>query len=113
MMEANFRYKLSLEDYAKMCHGSLSTFKRDFRRQFDDTPGRWLQKRRRDFAAVLLRSTEWTVSRIVFESGFEDLSHFSRTFKTQFSASPSAFRKSGNGPDLPSQTFEPVSKTHL
>jgi AraC-like DNA-binding protein len=93
IMEANFRFNLSLDEYAALCHRSLSSFKRDFRRQFQDSPGRWLLHRRLDHAAALLRNTEASVTEIVFESGFEDVTHFSRTFKERFQLSPTAYRQ--------------------
>src|SRR5262249_58738149 len=39
IMEANYRYNLSLDEYAKLCHRSLSSFKRQFRVQFRASPG--------------------------------------------------------------------------
>jgi len=40
IMEANFRYNLSLEEYAKLCHHRLSSFKRDFQTHFQEAPGK-------------------------------------------------------------------------
>jgi AraC-like DNA-binding protein len=92
IMEENYRYNLSLNEFATLCHRSVSSFKRDFRKQFGDTPGKWLLKKRLEYAAVLLRNNTMNISQIAFESGFEDLSHFSRAFKNQFSVPPSEFR---------------------
>lgn len=92
IMESNFRYNLSLENYAELCHRSLSSFKRDFQKQYNLTPGRWLLNKRLEYSAVLLRNNHMNISQIVFESGFEDLSHFSRAFKEKFGLSPSQFR---------------------
>jgi len=94
IMEANFRFNLSLEEYAKLCHRSLSSFKRDFQESFQESPGKWLLRKRLDYAAAQLRHSKLNVTEIAFESGFEDVSHFSRVFKEQFNASPLAFRKS-------------------
>ena len=92
-MEANYRYRLSLEQFAKLCHRSLSSFKRDFRKHFDEPPGRWLLHRRLDYAAALIRSSpEKTITDVVFDSGFEDVSHFSRTFRERFEMSPTEYR---------------------
>jgi AraC-like DNA-binding protein len=92
IMENNFACNLSMEAFARMCHRSLSSFKRDFRKHFGETPGRWLLNRRLEYATELLRSAGKSVTQIAFESGFEDVSHFSRAFKGRYGQSPSQFR---------------------
>jgi AraC family transcriptional regulator, exoenzyme S synthesis regulatory protein ExsA len=93
IMENNFRYNLSLENYAELCHRSLSSFKRDFQKQYNESPGKWLLNKRLEYSAVLIRNNNTSISQIVFESGFEDLSHFSRAFKSKFNVSPTQFRQ--------------------
>ena len=93
IMETNFRHNLSLEEYARMCHRSLSTFKRDFQAHFQEAPGKWLLRKRVEYSAALLRSSRLNVTEIAYDSGFEDVSHFSRVFKKQLGASPVAYRK--------------------
>jgi len=92
IMESNFRFNLSLENFAELCHKSLSSFKREFQKQYNETPGRWLLNKRLEYSAVLLKNNHLNISQIVFESGFEDLSHFSRAFKSRFGVSPTQFR---------------------
>ncbi|HTY89207.1 MAG TPA: AraC family transcriptional regulator [Candidatus Acidoferrum sp.] len=93
IMEANFRFNLSLEEFAKLSHRSLSSFKRDFQTAFQEAPGKWLLRKRLDYSAALLRTSRMNVTEIAFESGFEDVSHFSRVFKERFGASPLAYRQ--------------------
>ncbi len=93
IMEANFRYNLSLEEYAKLCHRSLSSFKRDFQEHFQESPGKWLLQKRLDYSAALLRGSRMNVTEIAFESGFEDVSHFSRVFKERFDVPPQTYRE--------------------
>jgi AraC-like DNA-binding protein len=94
IMEANFRYNLSLEEYARLCHRSLSSFKREFQTIYHEPPGKWLLRKRLDLSAALLRNSARNVTDVAFDSGFEDVSHFSRAFKKQFGESPAAFKKS-------------------
>ncbi|MDZ7626371.1 MAG: AraC family transcriptional regulator [Ignavibacteriaceae bacterium] len=61
IMENNFRYNLSLENYAELCHRSLSSFKRDFQQQYNETPGKWLLNKRLDYSAVLLRNNHLNI----------------------------------------------------
>jgi AraC-like DNA-binding protein len=94
IMESNFRYRLSLEEFARLCHRSLSSFKRDFQKHFNEPPGRWLIQKRLDYAAALLLSAEdKNITDVVFDCGFEDVSHFSKAFKKRFGKSPSAYRE--------------------
>lgn len=96
IMEANFRFNLSLEEYAKLCHRSLSSFKREFQAEFKESPGKWLSQRRLEHAAKLLRQSPASVTEIAFDSGFEDVSHFSRVFKDRFGVPPIAFRQNSS-----------------
>ena len=93
IMEANFSYNLALEEFARLSHRSLSTFKRDFRRYYNQSPGKWLLHKRLEYSAVLLKNPERNVSQVALDCGFEDLSHFSRAFKEKFGISPASYRK--------------------
>jgi AraC family transcriptional regulator, exoenzyme S synthesis regulatory protein ExsA len=93
IMEANFSYNLSLEEFAKLSHRSLSTFKRDFHKIYRQSPGKWLLRKRLDYAAVLLKNPTFNVSQAALDCGFEDLSHFSRAFKDRFGESPARYRR--------------------
>jgi len=92
IMESNFRYNLSLENFAELCHRSLSSFKRDFQKQYNISPGKWLVNKRLEYSTVLLKNNQMNISQVVFDCGFEDLSHFSRAFKNRFGVSPTQFR---------------------
>ncbi|MEJ2113273.1 MAG: AraC family transcriptional regulator, partial [Flavobacteriaceae bacterium] len=93
IMETNFSFNLKLEEYAKLCHRSLSKFKRDFFNHYNTTPGKWLLNKRLDYAANLILNKSLNITQITFESGFEDVSHFSRVFKSKFGVSPSSYSK--------------------
>jgi AraC-like DNA-binding protein len=92
IMEENCCHNLSLEAFAKLCHRSLSAFKREFGQQYGVAPGRWLLDRRLERSAQLLTTTNLSVTDIVFECGFEQPSHFSRAFKTKYGRTPSEYR---------------------
>jgi AraC-like DNA-binding protein len=93
IMEANFCYNLALEEFARLSHRSLSTFKRDFRKHYNQSPGKWLLQKRLEYSAVLLKNPALNVSQVALDCGFEDLSHFSRAFKEKFGTSPANYRK--------------------
>ena len=93
VMEDNFYYNLSLEEYARLCGKSLSSFKRDFKKTFKNTPGRWLTQRRLQYARQLLMGSERNVTEVCYDSGFENPSHFTRVFRTAFGDSPLEYRR--------------------
>lgn len=93
IMEANFCYNLALKDFARLSHRSLSTFKRDFRKTYNQSPGKWLLQKRLEYSAVLLNNPAVNVSQVALDCGFEDLSHFSRAFKEKFGVSPAHYRR--------------------
>jgi len=88
-MEKNYHFNVQLERFAYLTGRSLSTFKRDFEKIFNDTPSRWLLKRRLQEAHYLLKEKHKTATEVYLDLGFEDLSHFSYSFKKQFGFSPS------------------------
>ena len=92
IMEDNFAFNLKLEEFAKLCNMSLSSFKRMFNSIFNTSPGKWLTQKRLDFAAHLLLTSDKTVGQIAFESGFEEPSSFIRVFKQKFNCTPLRYR---------------------
>src|SRR5215203_6332308 len=84
VMEDNFCYNLPLQAFAQLCSRSLSAFKRDFEKQFNATPGKWLMEKRLKYSMHLLSNEGKTVTEAAFESGFESPSHFSRCFHQFF-----------------------------
>jgi AraC family transcriptional regulator, exoenzyme S synthesis regulatory protein ExsA len=94
LMNDNYRYNLKLEHFAKLTNRSLSAFKRDFLNTFHTTPGKWLlEKRLLNAKNLLINNRNKAISETAFESGFETLSHFSRSFKRRFGINPSSIKQ--------------------
>ncbi len=93
LMEENFYFNLRLEDFARICGRSLSSFKRDFRNHYQMSPGKWLTQRRLEHAHSLLMRTSKNVQEICYESGFENSSHFIRVFGQAYGSPPSQYRR--------------------
>ncbi len=87
-MNRNFRFNITLERFAFLTGRSLSSFKRDFFKTFNLTPGIWLTKKRLDEAYFLIHKQHQKPTEIYMDLGFEDLSHFSYAFKKQFGKAP-------------------------
>tara|TARA_R110002073_G_scaffold14998_1_gene60123 strand:+ start:45794 stop:46984 length:1191 start_codon:yes stop_codon:yes gene_type:complete len=88
----NFQYNLKAEEFAKLCGRSLSAFKRDFSKQFNTTPFKWLKTKRLEYAKTLLLENELNVNQICYESGFKNNSHFIQSFKEQFKLPPNQYK---------------------
>lgn len=93
VMEENYTYNLKLEEFARLSSRSLSAFKRDFQKHFNTTPGKWLMEKRLQYAYHLLHNENKTVSEASFESGFENTSHFSRSFRARFGFPPAQVKQ--------------------
>ena len=87
-MNKNFKFNVSIERFAYLTGRSLSSFKRDFQSTFNETPNKWLIKKRLEEAYFLLQKKGYRPSDIYLDLGFEDLSHFSFTFKKRFGHTP-------------------------
>jgi len=94
IMEEHFIFNLKLRDFAYLSGRSLATFKRDFMKSFNTSPGKWLKNKRLEYSKFLLETTELNIGEITLESGFENTSHFIRVFKEKYDHSPLKLRKS-------------------
>ena len=92
IVEAHIFSDLSSSDLAQLTNLSLSSFKREFRRVYNDTPANFTRNRRLEKAAELLAISDERVSDIAINTGFNDLSHFSKCFQEKYGYSPSVYR---------------------
>jgi AraC-like DNA-binding protein len=93
IMIDNYLYRLSQEDFAKLTHRSLSSFKRDFHETFGTSFNKWLIDMRLKYARVILLTTEESISEVSYRSGFDTTTHFIRCFKKQYGLPPQQFRQ--------------------
>lgn len=96
VMEANYTFNLAIEEFARIAQRSVTAFKREFHEYYLATPGKWLTQKRLEYAKILLDTSKKNVSEIADESGFENLTHFSRIFKEKYGLSPIYYRKKTN-----------------
>jgi AraC-like DNA-binding protein len=92
-MEKYFMHPLSLNEYARLCARSLSSFKSDFFDTFKTTPGKWLIAKRLEHARWLLRTTGASVNDVAATVGFRNTSHFVRIFKDTYGKPPLQYRQ--------------------
>ncbi len=91
-MEHNYMFNVSIAKFAELTGRSVSTFQRDFLKNFGIPATTWLLKRRLEAAHKALLQEGRKTSEVYLEVGFEDISHFSRAFKKQYGYNPSQAR---------------------
>lgn len=101
-IDRDFALVLDLPKLASVAHMSEAHFLRTFKSTFDETPHRYLQRRRIERAMYLLRTTDRSITDICMEVGFSSLGTFSRTFSAITGDTPTQFRKRGALPNAPS-----------
>jgi AraC-like DNA-binding protein len=87
-MQRNFMFNMPLEKLGYLTGRSLSTFNRDFKKLFHTTPQKWLTDKRLELAHYQLTEKGKKPTEVYLEAGFEDLSHFSFSFKKKYGVSP-------------------------
>lgn len=92
VVEQNLLNPLSVNELAVLAARSLSSFRRDFLAIYNMPPSQWIRERRLKKAGEFLLTTNMTITDICYTLGFENITHFSRLFKSQFGLSPSAYR---------------------
>ena len=92
-IEKNFLQDISVDELAKMCLMSPSTFRRLFKEYKDMSPITYRNYLRIKFARKLLQSGLYNVSQAAAEINCYDLSYFNRLYKMYFNESPSSFAK--------------------
>lgn len=89
IVESEIHSNLKLEEIAFLCHMSLSTFKRHFIKEYNMSPGKWLQDKRLQKAKETLEKENAKPSDIYLDFGYNNLSNFSIAFKKKFGINPS------------------------
>ena len=91
-IETNKHKKLTLTELAFLSNMSVSTFKREFEKHFQESPIKWFQEKRLEHAAFLLKNEQKRASEIYYEIGYESLSSFVQAFKVRFGKTPKQFQ---------------------
>ncbi|MBI3134734.1 MAG: helix-turn-helix transcriptional regulator [Bacteroidetes bacterium] len=92
IIDAHLFHDLNLGDLATLTGCSLSSFKREFVRIFNETPATYVRTKKLDKACELLRLSNERISDIAFTCGFSNADNFSRLFMQKFGVTPSNYR---------------------
>jgi AraC-like DNA-binding protein len=96
VIEAHLYSILSMEDLASLTNNSLTAFKRKFKDVYECSPANYIKNKRLEKASKLLTISDLSISDISFECAFNDLAHFSNSFKAKFDLTPSEYRLAQN-----------------
>jgi transcriptional regulator GlxA family with amidase domain len=91
-MDAASHEAWPVERLAQVSAVSEAHFARSFKQAFGVPPHRYLLTRRIERASALLRDTELPITDIAFQTGWESLGTFGRTFRDITGESPTAIR---------------------
>ena len=92
VIQHNLYSNLSLDEFASLCHMSLSTFKRKFKEVYDESPAKYFTKMKMIKASELLLNNTTRISDVAYDLGYKSLTTFNRAFKEQTGKSPSEYR---------------------
>lgn len=93
IMETQLSEPLSSNALAGMVGVTRRQLERLFRDHLDDSPTNFYLHLRLDRARRLLQQTDMSIMEVCTACGFESASHFSRTYRARFGASPSRDRE--------------------
>lgn len=96
-VENNIYSNLKIEEYAKLCNMSVSSFKRKFKRIYAENPREYITKMKVKKASKLLLRNEDRIADIAYDCGFESITTFNRVFKKHYKISPTEYRLTQNG----------------
>ena len=82
----------TIAELATLSGQSLSSFKREFQKFYNDTPANYIRTKRLQEAQKLLQISTLSISEIGYQVGYNDISHFSKVFKKHIGISPAECR---------------------
>jgi AraC-like DNA-binding protein len=93
-VDARYAEAITVEDLAAVAGLSRAHFSRMFTRTFGESPHAYLQSRRLERAAALLRYTDRSVAEICVMVGLQSIGSFTTSFARVFGKPPAAYRAS-------------------
>ena len=96
IIEAHLFSQLTIEELAQLNNLSVSSFKREFAKIYNDTPANYIKAKKLEKAAELLLLSDQRITEIAFDCGFNDLANFTKSFTSKYKVSPTAYRQKQN-----------------
>lgn len=84
--------QLSIEELAERNNLSISSFKREFAKLYNDTPANYIKAKKLEKATELLLASTKRITEIAFDCGFNDLANFTKSFSEKYNTTPTNYR---------------------
>ena len=92
-VEQRFAEPLTLEQLAFLSNMSVTNFRREWKKQYGDTPMQYRDAVRLYYAKEHLHSGYYTVSEVAKKCGFDDVSYFVRFFRKKTGIPPGKYQR--------------------
>jgi len=92
-VKTNFKEEITLHEIADLVSMTIPSFCRYFKKMTNKTFTQFVNEYRLVHASKLLAEQPMTITDVCFECGFNNFSHFSKSFKSFTGHSPSEYRK--------------------
>jgi len=96
IIEANLFSQINIEELAQKNNLSVSSFKREFKKLYNDSPANYIKNKRLERAAELLSVSDERITDIAFDCGFNDLANFTKRFHDKYNVTPTDYRLKSN-----------------
>jgi len=93
IMQEHYDKNMTIADFASLSGRSLSTFNREFKQKYKQTPKQWLIEKKMHRAFELLQEGK-TVTESAFELGYLNVSNFIKAYKSVYKETPKVMQKS-------------------
>jgi AraC-type DNA-binding domain-containing proteins len=93
IIEAHLFSQLTIEELAQQNNLSVSSFKREFAKLYNDTPASYIKEKKLEKAAELLLVSDRRITEIALDCGFNDLAGFTKSFSNKYKVTPTSYRK--------------------
>lgn len=107
---SNYAQNIAVEELASIVHLSKSQFERQFRKLFNTSPLKYVNKVRLHQACQMLKGQGYiTITQVALDCGFYDHSYFTKVFTREIGMPPKVFRsqhrhcRTNSGNELPGQ----------
>ena len=92
IIEAHLFLQVGIDELARKTNLSVSSFKREFTKLYNDSPANYIKTQRLEKAAGLLLASDNRITDIALDCGFNDLANFTKSFHDKYNVTPTNYR---------------------